>query len=430
MKEKLKVAFVGYGQRGKGILYHLLQMSDIEVVGVCDAYEDRTQKMVEVVSEARGNTPYASTNYKDVIANCQLDAAFVCTSWSYHVPITIDFMKAGVPVGFEVGGCDSVDECWDLIRTYKETGVECMMLENCCYARREMMVLNMVKQGIFGEIVHCDGAYVHDLREEIATGVENRQYRLNNFLHRNCENYPTHAYGPIAKLLNFNHGNRALTLTSVSSKAVGMNAYAKQYRDSLPNKDLEHARFAQGDIVTTTIKCAGGETITLRLGITLPAFYTRNFNVYGTGAYFDDKKDQVFFNPDKRLEDDGESHKPYLKDVQDIRDEYDHPLWKEYLADGITEGHGGMDWLVLRAFVESVKAGVKPPIDVYDAVCWMVITPLSEQSIAMGGAPVSFPDFTDGKWIEPYEGQEGKYSLDKVCIDPSITIYGNKLKKA
>ncbi len=421
--EKIRIAFVGYGQRGVGILNLLLKMKDVEVIGVCDSYIDRAEKMAEIVLEAKGNTPFVSTSHKEIIEKCELDAAVVCTSWSYHIPITIDFMEAGVPVGFEVGGCDSIEECWDLVRTYKKTGVECMMLENCCYCREEMMVLNMVKKGIFGEVVHCDGGYIHDLREEIATGNEKRQYRLNNFIHRNCENYPTHAYGPIAKLLNFNHGNRALTLTSVSSKAIGMNAYAKQYYDSLENKNLVNTKFSQGDVVTTTITCAGGETITLTLAITLPAFYSRNFNVFGTGAYYDDKTKQVFFNPDKRLEDDGESHKPYLKNVDDIREEYDHPLWKEYLKAGVTEGHGGMDWLVLRAFVESVKSGTKPPIDVYDAVAWMAVTPLSEQSIAMGGMPVSFPDFTDGKWIEPYEGIDSKYSLDKICEDKNISIY-------
>ncbi len=423
MKEKLKVAFVGYGQRGKGLLTHLLAMPDVEIVAVCDSYADRAQAMADFVQASGSQMPYFSTSHKDLILHCALDAAVVCTSWSYHIPITIDFMEAGVPVAFEVGGCDSLEECWDLVRAYKKTGTECMMLENCCYSRNEMMFLNMIKKGVFGEISHCDGAYIHDLRREIATGDENRQYRLNNSIHRDCENYPTHAYGPIAKFLGVNRGNRALTLSSISSKAVGVNAYVKKFSDVLPHKKLANTRFAQGDVVNTTITYAGGETVSLTLAITLPALGTRNLNIFGTGAYYDYKTQRFFFDPDEPLDDDNALKEPYIKSIEDVRETYEHPLWKEYLEAGISTGHSGMDWLVLRAFVESVKSGTKPPIDVYDAVAWMAITPLSEASISMGGAPVCFPDFTDGKWIEPSEGVVGKYSLDNICIDKSITIY-------
>ncbi len=426
MKERLSMAFVGYGQRGKGLLYHLLAMPDVEIVAVCDTYEDRAKTMADAVKESSGKMPYVCTSHKELLRHCTPDAAVVCTSWSYHIPITIDFMDAGVPVAFEVGGCDSLEECWDLVRAYKRTGIECMMLENCCYSRDEMMLLNMIKTGVFGEISHCDGAYIHDLRREIATGDENRQYRLNNFIHRNCENYPTHAYGPIAKFLGVNHGNRALTLSSVSSKAVGVNAYAKKFSDVLPNKKLADTRFSQGDVVNTTITYAGGETVSLTLAITLPLLGSRNLNVFGTGAYYDYKTQRFFFDPDKPLDDNNEEKEPYIKSIEDVRQDYEHPLWKEYLAEGVSAGHGGMDWLVLRAFVESVKSKSKPPIDVYDAVAWMAITPLSEASIALGGAPVCFPDFTDGKWIEPSEGVDGKYSLDKICIDQIIKIHPTK----
>ena len=275
-KDKIRIAFIGAGQRGPGLLKKLAAMPDVEVVAVCDKYSDRTQRMIQIVEEEAGYTPYGTENYKEIIARGSIDAAVVCTSWPMHVPITVAFMEAGIRVGFEVGGCDSVEQCWELVRAYRKTGVECMMLENCCYGKMEMQVLNMVKKGIFGDVVHCDGAYMHDLREEILTGKEKRQYRLANYLNRNCDNYPTHALGPIAKILNINHGNRMVSLCSMASKSAGIKQYMKD--NEIANKELLDKEFMQGDVITTMIKCAHGETITLTLDTTLPHFYSRNFN--------------------------------------------------------------------------------------------------------------------------------------------------------
>lgn len=418
MKNKIRLAFVGYGQRGQLILDLILKMEDVEITAVCDTFQDRTQMMVDTVQKETGITPFSTQDYKDIIARGNLDAAIICTSWSAHIPATIAFMEAGIRVGFEVGGCDSVQECWELVQAYRRTGVEIMMLENCCYGKNEMLILNMVKKGIFGEVIHCDGGYLHDLREEIVTGKEKRHYRLDNYLHRNCDNYPTHALGPIAKILNINHGNRMVSLCSMASKAAGINEYMETH--NIENKELSGKTFAQGDVITTMIKCAHGETITLTLDTTLPHYYTRNFNICGTKVRFDDRTQSFFFggkdNPDGVW-------KEAWGNINEVYNEYNHPLWKEYEEVGITSGHGGMDWLVLRAFVESVKNETKPPIDVYDAVAWMVITPLSEASIAKGSMPVEIPDFTYGEWIAPYEGFAHKYSLDVICEDRETQIY-------
>ncbi len=421
-KDKIKIGFVGAGQRGPGLLYNLARMSDVEIAAVCDKHEDRTQNMVKMVEEAGGATPFATQDYKEIIARGGIDAAVVCTSWSMHVPITVDFMEAGIQVGFEVGGCDSVEQCWELVRAYRKTGVECMMLENCCYGKKEMMILNMVKKGMFGEVVHCNGGYRHYLCDEILTGKEKRQYRLANYMNRNCDNYPTHALGPIAKILNINHGNRMISLCSMASKAAGLKQYVKDH-DELENKDLKDTEFMQGDVVTTIIKCAHGETITLELDTTLPAFYSRSLNIAGTKArYLEDTNSFYCEALDKELHHESDRVQ-YRDNLDKYHPEYGHPLWREYEEIGIRAGHGGMDWLVLRAFVEFVKNGTKPPIDVYDAAAWMCITPLSEASIAKGGALVEIPDFTYGQWIEEYEGTWGKYSLDIICEDKETPIY-------
>lgn len=276
-----------------------------------------------------------------------------------------------------------------------------MMLENCCYGRDELMVLNMVRQGVFGEIVHCQGGYRHDLRDEIAGGRENRHYRFRNYLHRNCENYPTHELGPIANVLDINRGNRMLSLVSVASKAVGLHEYL--VREKGEGYDASRMQFMQGDVVTTIIKCAHGETICLTLDTTLPRAYSRGFHVQGTkGMYMEDNKSIFLDQKDNAFDFNWQER---WNNIAEYQGQYDHPVWKAYQEEGIRGGHDGMDWLVVRAFFDAAKKKLPVPIDVYDTAAWMCVSGLSEQSIAMGGMPVAIPDFTNGRWMQrkPWE---------------------------
>ncbi len=411
MKDKLKIGVIGLGGRGSGLLSAvILPRAEIEVAAVCDLYEDRRQNAAAMVKKERGTEPLCTADYREVLAVPGLDAVVISSSWADHVHIAIAAMKAGIYAATEVGGAYSLDECWELVRTYEETGVPCMMLENCCYGRDELMVLNMVKQGLFGEIVHCQGGYRHDLRDEVSFGRENRHYRLVNYQNRNCENYPTHELGPIAKVLNINRGNRMLTLNSVASKAAGLHTYLM--REKGPEYDLSSCHFTQGDVVTTIIKCAHGETITLTLDTTLPRPYSRAFHVQGTKGMFMEDNRTVFLDGVHNKFD--FRWKDQWNNVEEFREQYDHPIWKQYLEEGIVGGHDGMDWLVMGAYFDAVKRGVQTPIDVYDMAAWMSITPLSEASIAMGGAPVAIPDFTNGRWISREPAPEGFYRLDKI----------------
>ena len=393
---QVRTAVVGLGGRGYGILAGLvLGMDNVRVTAVCDLYPDRVEQGVQAVVNAYGEEgrPFASTDYREVLDRDDVDAVLILSAWESHFPVAIYAMERGVAVGMEVGGAYSIDDCWELVRTYERTKTPFMLLENCCYGEIEMLVMNMVKQGILGEIVHCEGGYRHDLREEIAFGKENRHYRLRNYLNRNCENYPTHELGPIAQILDINRGNRFLSLVSMSSKAAGLNEFAANHPAA--NKELATAKFAQGDIITTIIKCARGETITLTLDTTLPRFYSRGFYVQGTkGMYQEDNKS--FFI-------DGESDNhwgPTFDNQGHYLEKYGHPTWVEYHKNGIRGGHGGMDGLVYDAFIESIRTGTPCPIDVYDAVAWMSVTALSEESISKGGMPVAFPDFTNGAWYD------------------------------
>lgn len=407
--DKVKIAFIGFGARGDCLLKMILETmsKDIEIVGVCDSYEDRALAAKKMVEEIAGNSPVAVTDYRKLLEMKEVDAVISPSAWDAHIQIAIDSMLAGKYVATEVGGTYSIEQCWDLVRAHEKTGVPMMLLENCCYGKNELTVFNMVKKGLFGELVHCEGGYRHDLRDEIALGEENRHYRLENFKNRNGELYPTHELGPIAKCLNINRGNRMLYLTSMASKARGVNDWIKKNRgEDFPNANYE---FAMGDVVTTMIKCAHGETITLTHDTSLPRAYSRGNLVQGTNAIWSEDKNGIVVDVVPAA---GEKE---WKSIEEYYDEYMHPLWKEYIAHGVVSGHDGIDYLTINAFINAVRNNTQTPIDVYDAAAWMAVTTLSEDSVAMGSMPVAIPDFTNGKWIKNRPVVRSKYCLDDIC---------------
>lgn len=408
--EKLKFGLIGLGARGRALTRDVFvpkAETDIEIVAVCDLYEDRTAFVADEIEKAHGYRPLCTTDYREVLKIKEIEAVVVMTAWEAHVEIAVAAMKAGKHVALEVGGAYNVEDCWTLVNTQEETGMKCMLMENCCYADKELMILRMERMGALGRIVHCTGGYGHDLRSEIAYGEKNRHYRLRNYINRNCDNYPTHQIGPIAKLLNVNNGNRFVSLTSTASCSVGLHEYIVDKFG--PDDKLASVDFKQGDIITTVIKCAGGETITITLDTTLPRSYSRMFSVRGTkGSYFED-------NDTLYLADEHAKHEWSCREIwgnrKDYFDKYRHPIWQDYDP---KSGHGGIDWLVFTAFIECVQKDIKPPIDVYDAAAYMVITALSEISIANGSMPVAFPDFTRGRWYQRNDIVDWKYNLDKL----------------
>ncbi len=404
----VRLGIIGLGGRGRGQTKTLIQMPDVEVVCVCDVYEDRIKLGQDLIKEFRPYCPDGETDYRKVVCREDVDAVCVFTSWETHIEIAVAAMKCGKKVAIEVGGATSVEECWKLVRAKEETGIECMMLENCCYGKEEMTLLNMVRQGVFGTLVHCQGGYQHDLRDEIGLGDINRHYRQRHFLQRNAELYPTHELGPIAEYLSINRGNRMVSLVAMASKAAGLHEWLKENRADSP---LANARVNQGDIMTTLIKCANGETIVLTHDCTLPRPYSRGGRVQGTKGIWQEDNRGIYI--DGRTVNDPDSWTHSWESDAPYMEEYKHPLWKEYEEFGLRGGHGGMDYLVLRAFIESVQKNECPPIDTYDTASWMVITALSEQSAAMGGMPVPIPDFTEGKWLQKRESvPTGQYVLN------------------
>lgn len=431
MKEIIKVGFVGLGKRGINMLeMSLVKMGDVDIAYLCDLKEDRIAKGQDILEKNGKPAAKGTTDYHEILADPEIDAVFFFTCWDGRVQMAKDSMLAGKYTAIEVGCAESLEDCFDLISVYEKTGTPLMMLENICYGRRELAAFNMMKQGLFGEVVHCAGGYGHYLNKEDLfwemleepKADEVSHYRLAHYINENCENYPTHALGPICKWLGINRGNRMVALSSFASKSRSLKQFAK---DTF-GEDSKYAKidYKQGDIVTTLISCENGETIQLTLDTTLPRVnYSRNIMVRGTKGMLSEDYKAVYttdIEPDQ------------LGNEEEFLTKYEHPLQKEVrkfeseetkLKESFGVHADGVDWMVFRAFIDSVKNGTNTPIDAYDSVAWLAIGPLSKISVDNGGALVEIPDFTNGKYKNREPIVRSKYCLDEVVEDNSYTIY-------
>jgi predicted dehydrogenase len=399
--KKTRIGMIGVGLRGTSHLHNLLNRSDVIMPAICDIDPERITIAQDMLSKSGHKKAEAYSkneySYVDLLKRTDLDAVIIATPWEWHTPMAVASMNAGKYVGVEVSAANTIEECWDLVNTSENTGVPCMILENVCYRRDVMAILNMVRKEMFGELVHLQCGYLHDLRKvKFEPGVEfgekaihEARWRTAHSVKRNGDLYPTHGIGPVAKMLNINTGTRFVSLTSVSSKSRGLHNYiAENGGEDHPNAKV---KFKLGDVVSTLIKTSNDETILITHDTNLPRPYSLGFKVQGTKGLWMDDLDSIYIEGKNPL-DKWEPAVPALT-------EHDHPLWKKYAGTAEGAGHGGMDFFVLNAFIESVKRKIPPPIDVYDASAWSVISPLSEMSIAGGGATQQFPDFTRGKWM-------------------------------
>ena len=389
--KNFKIALIGVGGRGEGLYRVSLKQRDyVHIVAVCDEYADRCEYVSKELQEDGRPAPRLYSDYRKCIDENDLDAVVVATAWEAHIKVSIYAMEKGVAVACEVGGAYSIESLWELVRCYERTKTPIMMLENCCYGKIEMLALNMKRLGVLGEIVHCAGAYGHDLREEITKGNVNRHYRLQQYIHRNAENYPTHEIGPIAKILDINCGNRFLSLTSFGSKSVGLERYVADKHI----EELQGVRFQQSDVVTTVLKCQNGETVVITLDTCLPRYYSRGFKVQGTKGLISEDNNSVYLEED--FQEEIWDWSGYYNNIGPYFEKYKHPMWQN--VSPCADGHDEIDVLVFDDFFNALDKGLPMPIDVYDMAAWMCISVLSEQSMATGQT-VAFPDFTDGKWI-------------------------------
>ncbi len=406
---KLRLGFIGVGMRGQNHLELAVRRADVDVVAVCDVEPVMMKDALDIVAKAGKPKPTVIMEgpygYKKLLENKDIDAVIIATPWEWHTVMCLDAMNAKKYVGCEVITGMTIEECWELVHTSERTGMPLMMLENVCYRRDVMAIMNMVRQNIFGELVHLQGGYQHDLREVKlnngtqpygggvefgAKGFSEARWRTNHSVNRNGDLYPTHGVGPLAMMLNINRGNRFTRLTSYSTKARGLhNHIVAKGGENHPNAKVN---FKLGDVVTTMIQTTNDETVLLQHDTNLPRPYSLGFRVQGTNGIWMDVNKSIYIEGQSK-----EAHR--WEEAQSWLDKYDHPLWKKYGSDAAGAGHGGMDWFVLNGFIEAAKRKINTPQDVYDAVTWSAITPLSESSIEMGGTSVEFPDFTQGQWM-------------------------------
>lgn len=408
---KVKMAIIGVGARGIWHLDLLLKRDDVDVVAICEIEPKAlaiaktmlgksSKKMPQIFSEDE----HAWKKLLEVKGG--IDGVVIATPWELHKPMIIGSLEAGIKyVGTEVILGLTLQDHWDVVKAAEKYKAHVMMLENVCYRRDVMAVLNMVRQGLFGELIHLQGGYQHDLREVkfndgehmYGHGVEfgekgysEAHWRTNHSVHRNADLYPTHGIGPIAHYININRGNRFVSLNSFSSKSRGLhNHIVKEGGENHPNAKV---KFKLGDVVTTHLNCANGETILLEHDTNLPRPYSLGFRVQGTEGLWMDVNKGIYIQ-----EKSAKSHQ--WDDAKTWLDKYDHPLWVKWSKDTEGAGHGGMDFFVIHSFVESIKRKTPTQMDVYDAAAWSAITPLSEQSIELGNETVEFPDFTGGQWM-------------------------------
>ena len=389
---------IGLGQRGSLLLRNVLvRIKDLRIVAVCDLYEDRVEAGLETL-KAAGQEAKGFKDWKEALATEGVDTAFLFGDWDTHAEMAVYCMKKGIAVASEVGSEYTIENCHNLVRTWEETGTPYMFMENCCWGKSELLATAMARKDKFGTIVHCAGSYSHDLRKEISYGHVNRHYRFDNYRARCLDNYLTHELGPIAKLLDINRGNRIMTVSSFASKAAGLEEYIKTREDA--TEEMKNTHFKQGDIVTTILTCANGETIILRLDTTLPRSYSRDFTVRGTKGLYLQDTNTVFLDGEKEYWEPVEFYQSALNNGVNYEEEFLPDFWKNISEEDKKAGHGGMDWFAYNAFIDALKSGKEMPIDVYDGATWQAVSVLSEISIAQGGAPQAMPDFTNGKWYK------------------------------
>ncbi len=412
-KDKLKVGLIGVGLRGTNHLVNVLNRDDVLVTAICDIDPRRIDIALKKIDEAGEKKPKVFSanefDYKNLLDLKEVDAVIISTPWLWHTRMAKDAMRAGKYTGLEVSAANTMEECWDLVNVHEETGTHLMLLENVNYRRDILAVLNMVKQDVFGELVHFRCGYQHDLRfvklndgktayglgvEFGDKGISEAAWRTQHSLLRNADVYPTHGVGPVATMCDINRGNRFVSITSNATKGIGLNNYIKKHGgEDHPNAKL---KFKQGDVITSTIETANGETIIVTHDCNLPRPYSLGFRVQGANGLWEKDGNRMYIE--------GVSDPHRWDSSKEWLEKYDHPLWKKYGEHAMGAGHGGMDFFVIHAFIESAKENIAPPIDAYDAAAWSAITPLSEVSIENNGEPQMFPDFTRGNWIKrkPY----------------------------
>ena len=390
-RDRVRLGIIGVGGRGSSLLQDLLAVDKVDVKAICDLVHEKVARAQKAVTAAgqpepagfsKGDWDFKNLNQLD------LDIVYIATPWNLHAPMALDVLKNGKHAAVEVPAFTTLQECWQLVDTSEATRKHCMILENCCYGETEMMLLNMIRDGLFGTITHGEGAYLHDLRKILTSSEGAGLWRSVPHMTRNGNLYPTHGLGPVAHYMNINRGDRFDYMVSVSSPEASLTEFVKT---NFPEGDPKRSeKYVCGDMNTSIIKTVNGRTILVQHDVVSPRPYSRLNSIVGTKGAFADYPPRIFVDSQEKEE---------WQNLDAFREKYQHPLWKTTgeMARKMG-GHGGMDYIMNYRLMDCIKRGLPPDIDVYDAAAWSAPTPLSEASVAQNGAPQKFPDFTRGKW--------------------------------
>jgi predicted dehydrogenase len=395
--DRLRFGFIGVGGRGTYLLRLILQIPEVRVTAICDINEGNLKRAIKMVSDKDGSRPVGfskgPTDYHRLLERNDVDAVLIATPVPLHAPMAVDAMKAGKHALSEVVAATTLDECWALVETAEKTGRIYMMAENCCYMRPQMMILNMVRKGVFGDCTYAECGYVHDCRNIKFEADGSLTWRGEMARDRIGNLYPTHSLGPVAQWLGINRGDRMVSLVAMTTRQMGLERYAARRfgADSAPAK----IKFAVGDSTTTLIQTANGVVIDLRYDTisARPHPTTCYYGLQGTTASYDSDGEKIWI--------DGKSKENTWEPLSKYAEEYDHPMWKKYESEAQKTEHGGGDFFPIREFVRAIRTGGPSPVDVYDAVTWSSIVPLSAESLRGSNKRVEIPDYTRGKWKSP-----------------------------
>ncbi len=404
----IRAAFIGVGARGGGHLQFLAALEGTEVVAISDLYEDNVKKWSDVAVEAGGGERHKNIalyygdekKWRTMLKEVKPDVVFIATNWNNHAPMAIESMNQGAHTMVEVPIAVTLKEMWDIVDASERTGRHCMMMENVNYDRDELMFLNMCRQGVIGELLHAEAAYIHELRgqmEQVDRGTGS--WRTPHYANRNGNLYPTHGLGPVAQYMNLGRKEDNFgSLVSFSTPALGRKAYAnKQFPADHKWNQLD---FKGGDMNTSIIKTSLGRTIMVQWDETSPRPYTRLNLIQGTRGTLAGFPTRVAL--EGGVAGVTEDHHSWVEGEQlaTLYEKYDHPLYKRLNQKTKDSGHGGMDGMMMYRIVECLHKGLPLDQNLYEGCFWSAVGPLSEQSVAMGGAPQAFPDFTRGNWKE------------------------------
>lgn len=392
----VRVGIVGLGQRGPGAVDRLSYIEGVEVKALCDKYADRVDKAQSILTK-KGLPPAKAYSgeegWKALCESNDIDLVYVTTPWHLHTPISVYAMKHGKHAASEVPAAKTIDECWELVETSEKTKKHMMMLENCCYDFFELLTLNMARNGLFGDLVHAEGAYIHDLTKDYLFDKDGYadMWRLKENMTRNGNLYPTHGLGPIAQCMSINRGDKFDYLVSMSSNDFTMAAMANE----LASKDDFFKPYAnknyRGNMNTTVIKSNQGKTLMVQHDVSTIRPYSRIHLVSGTkGAA------QKWPGPERIALGHGWMKPEELKAAQE---KYTLPIVKHIgeIAKNVG-GHGGMDFIMDWRLIDCLRNGLPLDQDVYDAASWSAVGPLSEASLKKRSSSMDVPDFTRGAW--------------------------------